>query len=638
MKLKIYYTAICFLAISNSFYSQVDDLTRAKTKYNSMSYSEAINLYNGLIKDGYGTPEVFENLGNSYYFQSNYKSAKESYDSLFKKTDAVSLAIYYRYINVLRSEKKYDEADVFLSKLLVKYPQENRKNNLNNSFFLNSEVLPAEAIELKNSKINTPFSEFKVSYLGENKIVFSSSKETKKLSSFKSFWNNEAYTNLYESTIISDTLSGNVTKLKGSVNKLYNESSAVFSRDGKTMYFTRNNQLGARFKTDSLNNVLLKIYKATFNGKSWGKIEELPFNSNQYNCAHPALSPEEDYLYFSSDMPGSIGESDLYRVSINNNDYGNPENLGTSINTLGRDTFPFITSNNVLIFASDFRKGLGGLDLYYVDLKSKSKKVYTFSKPINSSNDDFGLIYNVTNGKGYLTSNREINNVGSDDIYEFSGFSIPEFVDLTISIKSKNGLDLLGNTSVLLLDSNEQVLATLEVLNNQVSLLDVDTSKAYFLQINNENYESLKVPLKIDDKDSLSLLLEEKQPENVAIDLKDILKLQNIYFDFEKTNIKKDAELELQKVVDILNQYPEIKIDIIGHTDIRGSSSYNDRLSIQRAESTKQWLINKGISKERMDVYGFGENKPINNCHLEKKCTNVDYNKNRRTEFLIKLN
>jgi outer membrane protein OmpA-like peptidoglycan-associated protein len=603
-----------------------------------MSYSEAINLYNGLIKDGNGTAEVFENLGNSHYFQSNYKSAKESYDSLFKKTDAVSLAIYYRYINVLRSEKKYDEADVFLSKLLVKYPEEKRKNNLNNSFFLNSEVLPVESIELKNSKINTPFSDFKVSYLGENKIVFSSSKETKKLSSIKSYWNNEAYTNLYESSIISDSLSGVVTKLKGSVNKLYNESSAVFSKDGNTMYFTRNNQLGARFKTDSLNNVLLKIYKATFNGKSWGKIVELPFNSNQYNCAHPALSPEEDYLYFSSDMPGSIGESDLYRVSINNNDYGKPENLGSSLNTPGRDTFPFITSNNILIFASDFRKGLGGLDLYYVDLKSKSKKVYTFSKPINSSNDDFGLIYNVSNGKGYLTSNREINNVGSDDIYEFSGFSIPDLVDLTISIKSKNGLDLLGNTSVLLLDANEQVLATLEVLKNQVSLLDVDPSKAYFLQINNENYESLKVPVKIDDKDSLSILLKEKQPENVAIDLKDILKLQNIYFDFEKTNIKKDAELELQKIVDILNQYPEIKIDIIGHTDSRGSSSYNERLSIQRAASTKQWLIIKGISKERMDVFGFGEKKPINDCHLEKKCTNDDYEKNRRTEFLIKLN
>jgi outer membrane protein OmpA-like peptidoglycan-associated protein len=603
-----------------------------------MSYSEAINLYNGLIKDGNGTAEVFENLGNSHYFQSNYKSAKESYDSLFKKTDAVSLAIYYRYINVLRSEKKYDEADVFLSKLLVKYPEEKRKNNLNNSFFLNSEVLPVESIELKNSKINTPFSDFKVSYLGENKIVFSSSKETKKLSSIKSYWNNEAYTNLYESSIISDSLSGVVTKLKGSVNKLYNESSAVFSKDGNTMYFTRNNQLGARFKTDSLNNVLLKIYKATFNGKSWGKIVELPFNSNQYNCAHPALSPEEDYLYFSSDMPGSIGESDLYRVSINNNDYGKPENLGSSLNTPGRDTFPFITSNNILIFASDFRKGLGGLDLYYVDLKSKSKKVYTFSKPINSSNDDFGLIYNVSNGKGYLTSNREINNVGSDDIYEFSGFSIPDLVDLTISIKSKNGLDLLGNSSVLLLDANEQVLATLEVLKNQVSLLDVDPSKAYFLQINNENYESLKVPVKIDDKDSLSILLKEKQPENVAIDLKDILKLQNIYFDFEKTNIKKDAELELQKIVDILNQYPEIKIDIIGHTDSRGSSSYNERLSIQRAASTKQWLIIKGISKERMDVFGFGEKKPINDCHLEKKCTNDDYEKNRRTEFLIKLN
>ncbi|PQJ75903.1 OmpA family protein [Polaribacter gangjinensis] len=637
MKIHFNYIAVCFLTISSCLYSQDDKLTRANIKYNSMSYADAIKLYNGLVNDGLGSAEIFENLGNSYYLQSNYQLAKESYDSLFKKTDAVSLSTYYRYINVLRSTKKYGEADIMYSKLLLKFPQEKIENNVKNTIFLSPEVLLVESINLKKSNINSPYSDYKVSYLGDDKIVFSSSKETKKFNSIKSIWNNEAYTNLYESSLVSDSLTGISTKLKGSVNKLYNESSAVFTKDGRTMYFTRNNQLKSKFETDSLKNVLLKIYKATFDGKRWGKIEELPFNSNQFNCAHPALSADEDYLYFSSDMPGSFGDSDLYRVSIKNNTYGEPENLGSTINTKGRDTFPFVTSNNILIFSSDYRKGLGGLDLYYVNLNDNSKKVYTFSKPINSSYDDFGLIYKQSNGKGFLTSNRIQDNASSDDIYEFTGFSIPTVSDYNLTIKSSNNTDLIGSTAVSVFDGNNNLIGTLKSLNNVVTISGVDLSKKYHLQIINDQYQPIHLPLKIDDSGTLSITLQEKEPENAQLDLRNILKLNNIYFDFDKSNVREDALLELQKVVDILIKYPEIKIDIIGHTDSIGASSYNEKLSIKRANATKQWLVGKGISEDRLNALGFGEEKPINDCLLSKKCTNVDYEKNRRIEFLIRL-
>lgn len=637
MKIHFNYIAVCFLTISSCLYSQDDKLTRANIKYNSMSYADAIKLYNGLVNDGLGSAEIFENLGNSYYLQSNYQLAKESYDSLFKKTDAVSLSTYYRYINVLRSTKKYGEADIMYSKLLLKFPQEKIENNVKNTIFLSPEVFLVESINLKKSNINSPYSDYKVSYLGDDKIVFSSSKETKKFNSIKSIWNNEAYTNLYESSLVSDSLTGISTKLKGSVNKLYNESSAVFTKDGRTMYFTRNNQLKSKFETDSLKNVLLKIYKATFDGKRWGKIEELPFNSNQFNCAHPALSADEDYLYFSSDMPGSFGDSDLYRVSIKNNTYGEPENLGSTINTKGRDTFPFVTSNNILIFSSDYRKGLGGLDLYYVNLNDNSKKVYTFSKPINSSYDDFGLIYKQSNGKGFLTSNRIQDNASSDDIYEFTGFSIPTVSDYNLTIKSSNNTDLIGSTAVSVFDGNNNLIGTLKSLNNVVTISGVDLSKKYHLQIINDQYQPIHLPLKIDDSGTLSITLQEKEPENAQLDLRNILKLNNIYFDFDKSNVREDALLELQKVVDILIKYPEIKIDIIGHTDSIGASSYNEKLSIKRANATKQWLVGKGISEDRLNALGFGEEKPINDCLLSKKCTNVDYEKNRRIEFLIRL-
>jgi len=370
MKSHFYNITFCLLFFTGLLYSQQRKEVIANSNYNSMSYAKAVDLYERLVNDGYGSKQLFENLGNSYYNQSNYALAKVSYDSLFKRTEDVSLATYYRYINVLRSEKKHEQADKLYAKLLEKYPTEKRNAKGKNRIFLSPEILSVSSVDLENAKINSPYSDYKVSYLGEDKIVYSSSKETKKITSIKSIWTNESYTNLYQSNISSDSLTGESFKLKGRINRFYNESSAVFTKDGNTMYFTRNNQLGSKVKTDSLENVLLKIYKATYNGKRWNNIEELPFNSNQYNCAHPALSPNEDYLYFSSDMPGTLGESDLYRVAIEENTYGTPENLGNQINTLGRDTFPYITSDNVLIFSSDFRKGKGGLDLYYTDLKS----------------------------------------------------------------------------------------------------------------------------------------------------------------------------------------------------------------------------------------------------------------------------
>jgi len=635
MKLHFNYITLCLLLVSGLIYGQQDREATANSKYNSMSYAEAIALYKGLVADGYGSPELFENLGNSYYLQSNYALARVSYDSLFKRTKDVSKSTYYRYINVLRSEKEDKKADKLYATLLKKYPKEKIEDKLKNRIFLSPEVLGVSSVTLKNSKINSPYSDYKVSYLGEDKIVYSSSKETKSFLSTKSIWNNEAYTNLYESRFDGDSLIGEVSKLKGRINRFYNESSAVFTKDGKTMYFTRNNHLANQVKTDSLENVLLKIYKAKYNGKRWIDVEELPFNSNQYNCAHPALSPDEDYLYFSSDMPGTKGESDLYRVSIIDNTYGTPENLGAQINTLGRDTFPFITSDNVLIFSSDYRNGQGGLDLYYTDLKSTNKRVYTFSAPINSSFDDFGLVYKVSEGTGFMSSNRKEDNVGSDDIYALSGLSIPKLEDLTVMIKSKKGNDVIGNTSVSLSNENNNILGSIAAINNQVSLNDLDLSKTYILEVNNENYQPYASSLKFEGTNTTTIYLTEKAPPPAPVDLQELLKLENIYFDFDKHAIRSDAAIELAKIVEILNRYPVINLEIIGHTDSFGPAVYNERLSARRAASTKQWLVDRGISADRITTFGYGEKQPINDCE-RNKCTKEQHNQNRRTEFLIK--
>jgi outer membrane protein OmpA-like peptidoglycan-associated protein len=259
----------------------------------------------------------------------------------------------------------------------------------------------------------------------------------------------------------------------------------------------------------------------------------------------------------------------------------------------------------------------------------------TFSAPINSSFDDFGLVYKVSNGTGFLTSNRKEDNVGSDDVYEFSRFSIPTLEDLTVMIKSKKGNDVIGNTAVTLLNENNSILGTLSAINNKVSLLDADPSKGYNLQVNNENYEPYASSIKFEGTNTTTIYLTEKTPPPPPIDLQELLKLENIYFAFDKYAIRKDAAIELAKIVEILNKYPVIELDIVGHTDSLGPAAYNERLSAKRAASTKQWLVDKGISADRITTSGYGEKRPINDC-ATKKCTKEQHYKNRRTEFLIK--
>ena len=638
MKLQRNLLGIYVLLLSVCVYAQQDVLTTANKNYTNMSYSQAIKLYNALIRGGYGSSELFENLGNSYYYQSNYALANDSYDSLFKRTEDVSKSTYYRYVNVLRSQNKQAAADLWLNKLKNKFPESfERSSNTSDILTLTPNALPVESIGFTNLGINSMYSDYKASYLGDSSIVFTSSRDTRKFTSLKSPWTSESYSNLYQSNLSSDKDGFVVTKLKGSVNSSNNESSAIFSKDGKTMYFTRNNMLNGKVKTDSLNNVLLKIYQATFDGKRWGSVKELPFNSNDYSCAHPALSPNEDYLYFSSDMPGSIGESDLYRVSILEGDtLGTPENLGPQINTLGRDTFPFITSDNLLIFSSDSRNGLGGLDLYYLDLKDNDTSIYTFSSPINSSFDDFGLIYKVSEGTGFMSSNRQETTTGSDDIYEFTGLRFPRLENVTLKVQSDKETTLIGVTEVVVLDENKKVIGktTLQA-DGSIRLAGFDVSKAYYLELKNENYQTYEQRISIAEaRNKISLIA--KQPLPKAIDLKDVLKLNNIYFGFDQWTITKEASLELAKVVTILNQYPEIRIDVIGHTDSRGSTKYNDKLSLKRAEATKEWLVAKGISADRMTVKGEGERATVNDCHKTKNCNKKQYALNRRTEFIIK--
>lgn len=636
MKKQLIYL-LTVLISSQFLIAQDSKLDLAQKKYDELAYPQAIKLYEELAKDGYKSKELYENLANAYYYKADFAPAKIWYDSLFTVTDDLSANTYNKYVNALKTQGNYEKADALMQKMGVKYPDDARVKVYNsNKEYLSKSTIATNTAKVKNAGINSAYFDFSPAFYGEKSVVFSSTKSTKKSLLNKHNWTNESFTNLYVVDFDKDSLIKGPKGFNAKINKFYNESSAVFTKDGKTMYFTRNNQLKTKAKTDTLNTVLLKIYKATHDGSKWTNVIELPFNSDNFSCAHPALSPDEKELYFSSNRPGSKGMSDIYKIAILENDtFGEPENLGDNINTEGRETFPFITQDNVLIFASDARAGLGGLDMYYVHLDSENKEIKTFGQPINSSFDDFGLIYKDQIQDGFFTSNRLEDNKGKDDIYRFKELEIPKIFKIN-AIVQEEATNQPVEAVVVLLDGNKKQMAKLLSKDGKFEVPDLEQQKNYFVTITHPDYETYEGPITFKGKNTnLEFKLKKKVLELSEVDLAKILGIRIIYFDLNKSLIRNDAALELQKIADIMKEYPQMNIDVRSHTDSQYASEYNQKLSQKRAESTRDWLINQCIAPERLKASGYGESKLINVCADGIICTEAQHQENRRSEFII---
>jgi outer membrane protein OmpA-like peptidoglycan-associated protein len=643
MKKQIIFILLAITVSGYQVLAQQNKLDLAQKKYDELAYSESIKIYDALAKDGYKSKELLENLANAYYYKADFIPAKQWYDSLFLFTQELSANTYSKYVSTLKTQQEYTKADQIMTQMGEKYPNDLRVKVYvaNKEYLKNNKNAPTTA-QVKNAGINSANSDFSPAFLGDSAIVFSSTRATQKVLVSRHSWTGEAYTNLYLATQLSkkgsqEKDSTSAPKgLNGQINKYYNESSAVFTKDGKTMYFTRNNQLKNKAKTDTLNTVLLKIYKATYNGKKWTNVKELPFNNDNYSCAHPALSVDEKELYFSSNQPGTIGMSDIYKVAILENDtYGIPENLGDKINTEGRETFPFITKDNVLVFASDARAGLGGLDLYYVHLDSQYKEIKTFGAPINSPQDDFGLIYKDTLQNGFFTSNRTEDNLGKDDIYRFKSLELPKIFKVkATTIEEATGVSV--EVQVVLMDENKVQIGQLTSKEGKFLFADLEQEKKYFITLTHPDFETFEGPITFKGKETnLVFKLKKKELELSEVDLAKILGIRIIYFDLDKHIVREDAALELQKIADIMKEYPQMKIDVRSHTDSRSAAAYNQQLSQRRADATREWLISQGIAPERLIANGYGESKLVNECADGITCSEEQHQENRRSEFII---
>lgn len=382
------------------------------------------------------------------------------------------------------------------------------------------------------------------------------------------------------------------------------------------------------FEKDKANKLKLGknyIFKSVKNGATWSKATSVSFNNSEYSTSNPSLSADGKMLYFSSNMPGSFGGVDIWRVSVaEDGTFGTPENLGKNVNTEGNESFPFIAEdNNTLFFASSGRQGLGGLDIFMVDLSNNSEAV-NVGEPINSVKDDFAFSFNKAKNTGFYSSNRN----GNDDIF---GATPVCAVPVNVIVTNAKTQEKLASAKVSILDDKKNIIAT-EMSNAQGEVTyNVECNKEYIIQASKDGFEGNNFPVAKSTGKAVTIAAA-LDPIDVILTETEIV-LKPIYFEFDKSNITQDGAFELDKLVQVMRNNDQLVIMAKSHTDSRGSDAYNYSLSNRRAKSTVQYIISKGIPASRISGKGFGESEPKVACGAD--CTEEQHAENRRSEFLI---
>ncbi|WJS96351.1 OmpA family protein [Flavobacterium johnsoniae] len=666
MKLK----KIILIVLLCNFFSNVNaqnpftnmNVKYADKKYEEYAYADAIKAYESVIEKESANEGVVKRLANSYYFNGELTSALKWYDQLFQINADQEAEYFYRYAQCLKSSGNYRKSDEVLEKFNQKATLEKRSDLIrNDKNYLEVIKENSGRFQIADAGVNSRFSDYG-STVYNNKIIFTSARDTGGVVKANFQWTNRSFSRLYSAVLLPDGSVGTPELFIKRKKDKFNESTPIFTKDGRTMYFTRNNFTDGKRGQNDKNVTLLKLYKADLIDNEWKNIRELPFNSDQYSTAHPALSVDEKFLYFASDMPGTFGQSDIYKVAINEDGtFGKPENLGPEINTEGRETFPFISGENELYFASDGRPGLGGLDIFASRIKANGSydEVLNVGEPVNSKQDDFAFSIDSRSRSGYFSSNRQ-NTLGLDDIYRFTEtrrLICEQNLSGTVTDAETNAV--LANTSLTLFNEKFDPVGTIvtDEKGNYV-FPTVKCGKKYTIRTSKTDYNAKEASVNIlrDQETTLMIALNKVfvpltaktiaikkvaispvklGSMKVGVDIAKLLNLPMNFFDLGKATIKKTSEPQLMKVVNLLKEYPDMKLDIRSHTDSRSSSESNQILSDMRALSTKKWLVQKGISEDRLSAKGYGETQLVNKCADGVKCTEKQHMQNRRSEFII---
>ena len=640
-----YNITLLLLAFFFSFaaLAQENDMESAAALFNSYSYADAVKEYEQIASRGHKSAELYSKLGDAYYNIGELEKAGQWYEELFSLNQEVDAEYFYRYAQTLKAAGDYNKANKILDVFSQKADNDIRaKHYLENKDYLIVIHKNSGRYAISKTDINSAYSDYGPAYF-EDYIVFATSRDTTGLIRRVDGWTNHSFTELYQARIKGDSLSP-PEKFSKRIATRVHESTPVFTKDGKTMYFTRNNYHEGKIKKDSTGRILLKIYRATLKDGAWTDITELPFNSNEYSIAHPALSADGEILYFASDMPGSYGEADIFSVRIDpDGTFGIPQNLGSGVNTQGRESFPFVDRDNHLYFASDGHPGLGGLDIYVSKPeKGEYVKAFNVGEPINSNRDDFAFIIDGATKTGYFSSNRG-GGLGYDDIYGFSEIREIEFDCTQLlagSITEESTGKALPDARVSLFDNERNLLkTTVSGTDGTYRFTGVECGKAYIVKSEKSLYTTGETSITMPQRSGETILpLTQTKLQSVyklGTDLAKAFKIEQIYFDLAKYNIRPDAAHELDKIVKFMTENPTVRIDVRTHTDCRASDKYNKTLSENRAKSVIAYIVRSGIPSSRITGRGYGETRLVNKCEDGVRCTEEEHQQNRRSEFII---
>lgn len=630
-----------FSLLTSTLLAQTNTIDKANKEFENLAYIKASKIYEQVALSGFQSIELFQKLGDSYYFNANYKQAVNWYQQLFALTKEVPKEYFLRYSQALKATGSNYLSKDFYNQFLTMVDNSNR-DYADAQMYLNLINENSNRYTIKKEAFNSKGIDFGASFYGENKIAFSSTRDTLIVRRRISAWDGLPFLDLYEVNI-KDTTNTKPKKIKGDVNSKYHESTMAFSKDGKTVYFTRNNSKKNR-NAKQKNPDILKIYRAEIVDGAWVNIEDLSINSEHYSTAHPALSPDESRLYFVSDRPGGFGQTDIYFTPIKNNGkFGKAINLGPKVNTSGKESFPFISNDYALYFSSEGHYGLGGYDVFYVKLKGYGYEgnILNVGTPINSQYDD--ICYIITKDhKGFFSSNRtsDDNTSSFDNIYSFIENEPIKNVVLSSSI-SGNVIDQntkapIHEAIIQLFDTEKNLIVETKTDTNGNYFTEVPFNKNLIVKVTKEDYAG---------DDAFSAKAQKKRVHNFELakdifevnkgdDLATILNIK-IYFDLNKHKIRPNAQVELQKLIQVLNNNPKLRIDIRSHTDSRANDQYNFILSNKRAKATMDYLILKGINPHRLSARGYGETFLVNTCANGVNCTEAQHQENRRSEFII---
>lgn len=591
--------------------------------------------------------EVAFRMGESYRLINNPIRANAAYANAVRY-NANYNTLHLQYARTLHKAAKYKEAAIQYEEFLKLFPD--------NAFALNGLEGTKLAAEWKASP--TPYeikrmSLFETSKGGEfspallppnyEHLYFTANHKDATgdtISKITGTKNND----IYMSRLDENGAWMKPEKIKSPINTSFDEGVVSFSKEGTTMYYTYSRQ-------DTINNTFPEIFVSERSGGSWAAGSKLDiYRDTSRIYAHPSLSPSGKWLYFVSDMKGGYGGKDIWRARMAGGNVDYIENLGPQINTAGDDMFPSVRSDSVFYFSSDGHPGMGGLDIFRAvyDERRKEWTVENLKSPINSEADDFGITFEGNKEAGFFSSNRD-DARGLDHIYSF----IYPIFKAKVEGYIVDTDDEFIHDAMIRIVGNDGTINKIPGKENGTYSVDVQRGVEYVLLGSAKDHLNTKMTLKTADikRDSTYLVDFILTPINKPV------VLENIFFDFDKSDLKPEAKKDLNGLIELLVLNPNVSIELSSHTDRKGSDEYNDKLSQRRADAVVEYLIKGGIAKARLTSVGYGKQKPktvtrsvvkkydflhegeiLNEAFIESltpEQQNIADQINRRTEFKV---